>query len=139
MKRYVIMGSVAALVLVSVSVFALQSKSGQDTVARAGVAREVAPKAAGPSSGCGTDGSGCGSSAGCGGCGGLDANPREGKARLEKIEGYLVKYYTEKLGISDITIEIESFGCHEEATVKAEGKVIEKLTINGNSITKIES
>ena len=49
MKKYIVIGSVAVLVLVAVSVFALQGKSGQ-----VAVAEEVAPLAAATSSsGCG--------------------------------------------------------------------------------------
>jgi hypothetical protein len=147
MKKYIIMGSIAAFVLVSVSVFALQSKSGQDTVVQASVAQEVAPQpapAAGTSSGCGNAAGGCGSSsAGCGGaaggCGVSDVDPAASKERLDGIKLYLAKYYSEKLGLLGVTVEVESFGCHEEATVTADGKVIDRLSISGNSITKIES
>jgi hypothetical protein len=144
MKKYIILGSIAAFILVAVSVFALQGKVGQDTVAQAGVAQEVAPQAAGTSSGCGNAAGGCGSSsAGCGGaaggCGVTDTDPTASKERLDGIKLYLAKYYAEKLGMSDVSIEIESFGCHEEATVKQGGQVVDRLSISGNQITKIES
>jgi hypothetical protein len=142
MKKYIIIGSVAVFVLVAVSVFALQGKSGQ-----AAVAEEVAPLAASTSSsGCGASGSGgCGSSAsaGCGGasggCGGETLNPTEAKARTDQITAYLVDYYTNKRGLSDVAVKVESFGCHEEATVTQAGQVVEKLNISGSSITKLES
>ncbi len=144
MKKFIIMGSIAAFILVAVSVFALQGKGSQETVAQAGIAQEVAPKAGGTSSGCGNAAGGCGSSsAGCGGasggCGVTDTDPTASKERLDGIKLYLAKYYTEKLGLSDVSIEIESFGCHEEATVKQGGQVVDRLSISGTNITKIES
>ena len=45
MKKYLILGGVAALILVAVSVFALQGKDVQPAVSQQ-VAQEVAPKAA---------------------------------------------------------------------------------------------
>ena len=150
MKKYVILGSIAAFILVAVSVFALQGKGSPETatngtVTQAAVSNEVAPKQGdGVSSGCGNAAGGCGSSsAGCGGasggCGVTDADPTANKERLDGIKLYLAKYYTEKLGLSDVSIEIESFGCHEEATVKQDGQVVDRLSISGNNITKIES
>ena len=145
MKKYIILGSIAAFILVAVSVFALQGKGGQETVTQAAVSNEVAPKQGdGVSSGCGNAAGGCGSSsAGCGGasggCGVTDTDPTASKERLDGIKLYLAKYYTEKLGLSDVSIEIESFGCHEEATVKQDGQVVDRLSISGNNITKIES
>ena len=141
MKKYIIIGSVAVFVLVAVSVFALQGKSGQ-----AAVAEEVAPLAAATSSsGCGASGSGgCGSSAsaGCGGasggCGGEALNPDEAKARTDQITAYLQDYYTGK-GYESVQVKIDDFGCHQEATVSSDGKVVDRLSVSGNSITKIES
>ena len=112
---------------------------------QAAVSNEVAPKQGdGVTSGCGNAAGGCGSSsAGCGGasggCGVTDTDPTASKERLDGIKLYLAKYYTEKLGLSDVSIEIESFGCHEEATVKQGGQVVDRLSISGNNITKIES
>ena len=141
MKKFIIIGSVAVFVLVAVSVFALQGKSGQ-----AAVAEEVAPLAASTSSsGCGASGSGgCGSSAsaGCGGasggCGGEALNPDEAKARTGQITAYLQDYYTGK-GYKKVQVKIDDFGCHQEATVSSSGKVVDRLSVSGNSITKIES
>ncbi|MCJ7498759.1 hypothetical protein MUP29_00760 [bacterium] len=134
MKKYIIIGSVAVFVLVAVSVFALQGKSGQ-----AAVAEEVAPLAAATSSsGCGASGSGgCGSSA-SGGCGGEALNPDEAKARTDQITAYLQDYYTGK-GYEKVQVKIDDFGCHQEATVSSDGKVVDRLSVSGNSITKIES
>jgi hypothetical protein len=139
MRKYIIIGSVAVFILVAVSVFALQGKTTQTAASN-----EVAPLAASTSSsGCGASGSGCGSSAGCGGpsggCGGEALNPTEAKVRTDQITDYLVDYYTNKRGLSDVAVKVESFGCHEEATVTQAGQVVEKLSINGSRITKLES
>jgi hypothetical protein len=140
MRKYIIIGSVAVLVLVAVSVFALQGKNTQ-----AATAQEVAPLAASTSSsGCGASGSGCGSSAsaGCGGasggCGGEALNPDEAKARTDQITAYLQDYYTGKLGYEKVQVKIDDFGCHQEATVSSDGQVVDRLSVSGNSITKIE-
>jgi len=141
MKRYIIIGCAAAFVLLAVSVFALQDRSGQ-----AAVAREVAPlTAATATSGCGVGGSGCGSSAsaGCGGasggCGGEALDPTQAKARTDQITAYLTDYYTTKMGYESVQVRIDDFGCHQEATVTQAGRLVEKLSISGNRITKIES
>ncbi len=134
MKKYIIIGSVAVLVLVAVSVFALQGKSGQ-----AAVAEEVAPLVASTSSsGCGGGASGgCGGGA-SGGCGGEALSPDEAKARTGQITAYLQDYYTGK-GYEKVQVKIDDFGCHQEATVSSDGKVVDRLSVSGNSITKIES
>ena len=140
MRKYIIISMVAAFVLVAVSVFALQGRSGQTSVAE-----EVAPLAATTSnSGCGAGGSGCGSSAsaGCGGaaggCGGEALNPDEAKARTDQITAYLQDYYTSKLGYKSVQVKIDDFGCHQEATVSSSGQVVDRLSVSGNTITKIE-
>ena len=141
MRKYIIISTVAVFVLVAVSVFALQGKNEQ-----AAVAQEVAPLAATTSSsGCGAGGSGgCGSgvSAGCGGaaggCGGEALSPDEAKARTDQITAYLQDYYTGKLGYENVQVKIDDFGCHQEATVTQAGQLVEKLSISGSNITKIE-
>lgn len=140
MKKYIVIGSVAVLVLVAVSVFALQGKINQPVVAE-----EVAPLAAATSSsGCGAGDSGCGvsASAGCGGgasggCG-VSGSPEETKIRLDQITAYLTDFYTKKLGDTGITVSVEDFGCHQEATVTQAGQVVERLSISGSNITRIE-
>jgi len=139
MRKYIIIGSVAVFVLAAVSVFALQ---GRDT--RTATAQEVAPLAASTSSsGCGASG-GCGSgaSAGCGGasggCGGEALNPAEAKTRTDQITAYLTDYYTSKRGFESVQVRIDDFGCHQEATVSSAGQVVEKLSISGSRITKID-
>ncbi len=141
MRKYIIIGTVAAFVLVAVSVFALQGRSGQTAVAQ-----EVEPLAATTSnSGCGAAGSGgCGSgaSAGCGGaaggCGGEALNPDEAKARTDQITAYLQNYYTSKLGYKSVQVKIDDFGCHQEVTVSSSGQLVDRLSVSGNTITRIE-
>jgi hypothetical protein len=139
MKKYVIIGSVAVFTFIAVSVFALQGRSTQTPTAK-----EVAPlPAATASTGCGASGSGCGSSAGCGGasggCGGEVLNPAETKARTDQITAYLTDYYTTKMGYENIQVKVDDLGCHQEATVTSSGQIVEKLSISGNRITKIDS
>lgn len=141
MRKYVIIGSVVVLVLGAVTVFALQGKSGQPSA----VAREVAPlPASNGSSGCGAGGTDCASvaSGGCntssGGCGGEALNPDEAKRRNDQITAYLQDYYRTKLGYDAVQVTIDDYGCHQEATVTQAGQIIDKLSISGNRITKLE-
>lgn len=139
MKKYVIIGSVAAFALISVSVFALQGKAVSSQVPQEVQART----AAGSYSGCGASGADCGSTSGCGGasggCGGEAVNPTQAKARNDQITAYLQDYYQKKLGYDSVQVEIEDFGCHQEATVSQDGRVVDRLSISGGRITKIES
>lgn len=139
MRKYIIIGSIAIFILAAVSVFALQGKDTQTAAAN-----EVAPLTASASvSGCGLNRSGCGSSAGCGdtsgGCGTAGLNPTEAKARTEQIVAYLTDYYTTEMGYKTVKITIEDFGCHQEATVTQDGQLVDRLSISGTRITKIES
>jgi hypothetical protein len=139
MRKYIIIGSVAVFVLAAVTVFALHGRSTQTAAAN-----EVAPLAASASvSGCGASGSGCGSSAGCGsasgGCGGEALSPTEARIRTEQVTAYLTDYYVTKMGYEGVQITIEDFGCHQEATVTKAGQVVDRLSINGTRITKIDS
>ena len=137
MKRWLVIGSVAALVLVAGSVFALQGRNAQTPVAQ-----EVSARTAdGSYSGCGGS-AGCGSSAGCGGatggCGASATSAEENQERLGLITAYPTDYYGQKLGTSDVQVQIEDFACHQEATVSSGGQVVDKLSVSGNKITKIE-
>ena len=138
MRKYITIGSVAVFVLVAVSVFALQGKSVPSQVAQ-----EVQPNAASTSySGCGANGSCCGSTAGCGGesggCGGEAVEPSEAKARADQIVAYLQDYYTSKMGYESVQVKVDDFGCHQEATVSSGSEVVDRLSISGTRITRIE-
>jgi hypothetical protein len=131
MKKWIIIGSAAVAVLLAVSVYALQGvvTASDQTPLKSGEFRT-------------TDCTGCVTSSGCGqasgGCGRTAASPEQNSTRLERIEAYLVDYYTNGQGLNDITVEVESFGCHEEATVKQAGKIIARFSISGRSISPIE-
>jgi hypothetical protein len=129
MKKWIVVGSAVAVLLIGVSVYALQSGDAIPVQVQ-----EATSSRRADCSGCVTS-SGCGSAAG--GCG-ASVSPERNQLRLEQIKAYLVSYYTKERGLTDVTVEVESFGCHEEATVKQGGKVVERLSINGGSITKIE-
>jgi hypothetical protein len=135
MKRTYILGGVTLLLLIGTAVFALQQKTVEEPVI---ATNEVAPKAvAATGSACG---SGCGQSSGCGGaaggCSGEELDPAASAQKIEGIKTYLYSYY-EKKGIPGVSIEVDDQGCHQEATVTAGGKVIERLSIQGTRITPI--
>ena len=131
MKRWLIIGVAVAAVMLAVSVYALQGKiESSDSVSGVIPVSDTA--------GC----SGCTSLSGCvsasRGCGSSASSPEQVQSRLEQVEAHLVRYYTERLHLTDVTVEVKSFGCHEEATVKQAGRVVEKLAISGKTISRIE-
>lgn len=145
MRRWYITGGIMVALAAAVALFAVGQPDGS-SVAVAAVATEVAPQTAPQEgySGCG-NGSGCGQTAGVsgcdassGGCGG-PVDPAQSARRIDSIKGYLTDYYTNGRGLSEVSVKVEDFGCHQEATVLAGGRVVEKLSISGNSITRIES
>jgi hypothetical protein len=131
MKKWFIIGAAAAAVMLAVSVYALQGK----VTTRDPASLDSANLQKADCSGCVTS-SGCDSTSG--GCGRTASSPEQVQSRLEKIEAYMFEYYTKGQGLADITVEVESFGCHEEATVKQAGQIIGRFSINGGTISPIE-
>lgn len=132
---------IAGMAMVAVAGTAFALKSYVSTEADQ-VAQPVTPTAANQTvsgqsaSGCGS--SGCGSSAASGGCCGSGAPVSADAAakRLKSIEEYIQQAYAKQLGDPGITVEVKDFGCHQEASVLQKGKVIKRLSINGNRITE---
>ncbi|UCG38300.1 MAG: hypothetical protein JSV00_08915 [bacterium] len=144
MRKWVVIGIAAGALLMAVTVFALQVKNSTPVPAAASPqAQDASYSGCGAGAGCGAqsaDGAasgGCGASA-SGGCGSAASSPEAARERLEKIQAYLTDYYTKKLGGSDIKVQVQDYGCHQEATVLKGAQVVDRLSISGNSITRIE-
>jgi hypothetical protein len=142
MKKWFALISITFLILAAATVLAVQNFN------EVTVYNEVAPKSAavstdgysgcGGASGCGAGGSTACGSAGSSGCG-APVDPEVAKQRVKSIQGYLFAYFSETLNDQSITVEVEDFGCHQEASILQDGKVIKRLSISGNSISEIRS
>jgi hypothetical protein len=73
------------------------------------------------------------------GCGGSCCSPgaSQDAGLTERIRAYLYDYYSNELGDTSIKVDVQNLGCHHEASVTLEGKIIKRLSINGGSITDI--
>ncbi len=94
----------------------------------------------GPSSG-GCSSGGCASSAGrssgCGGAGG-GCGTSQGPVDVEALKLQVSEAYGKYSGQSGFNVEIQDFGCHQEATIRRQGKVLERISISGNRMSLIE-
>jgi hypothetical protein len=141
MRKWFVLGGIALVIVVAASAFAVQQFAKVDQVTQVEEVQPL-PKTA-SYSGCGSgdcsagDGnfSSCGGTSG--GCGGPALSPEETKVRNEQIENYIFSYYSEKLGDQDITVQVQDYGCHQEATVAKGDQVIKRLSISGNNISEI--
>lgn len=81
---------------------------------------------------------GCGSVAGAsGGCGGPDPNSVEARQRAESVRSFIYSYYAKKFNDPNLVVQINDYGCHMEADVLQNGKIVKRLSISGNSVTEI--
>jgi hypothetical protein len=140
MKKWFVLGGIVLVIVVAASAFAVQQFVRTDQVA-AVEEIQAQPRNA-SSSGCGSSGAPCGSGefsscANGGGCGGPALSPEATKVRNEQIENYVFSYYSEKLGDQEITVKVQDYGCHQEATVAKGDKIIKRLSVSGNNISEI--
>ena len=77
-----------------------------------------------------SSGGGCGSGGSGGDCCGTPQSDEESKATASA-------YYLEKTGDSDFEVIIENFGCHSEAQIIKDGKVVMELRIQSGVATEI--
>ena len=56
---------------------------------------------------------------------------------LKAIESYLYRLYADRLQDPQITVEVQDLGCHMEALIKKDEKIVKRLSINGNTITEL--
>lgn len=140
MKKWFVLGGVLLVIVVAASAFAVQQFVRIDQVS-AVEEIQAQPRNA-SSSGCGSSGAPCGSGefsscASGGGCGGQALSPEQSSVRNDQIKSYIYSYYSQKLGDQDIVVQVQDYGCHQEATVAKGDKVIKRLSISGNNISEI--
>ncbi len=102
-------------------------------------AQQLKQGAQGPSSGgCPSGGcaSGAGRSGGCGGSGGCGTS--QGPVDVEALKLQVSEAYSKYSGQSGFDVEIQDFGCHQEATITRQGKRLERISISGNRMSLIE-
>jgi|GEM_PF-1941282 len=56
---------------------------------------------------------------------------------LEAVQSYLYRIYAGRLQDPQITVQVKDLGCHMEALIKKDGKIVKRLSISGNTITEI--
>jgi hypothetical protein len=140
MKKWSFLIGIAMVVAIAGSAFALRINSDDKTLPVTAQTETVAVNSQGEPtsqaaaySGCGSGG--CGSSAG--GSGGCGSGAAPTQAQIERIRSYLYDFYAKNLGDPSIEVDVQNLGCHQEATVTQAGKVIKRLSINGDRITDI--
>jgi hypothetical protein len=63
---------------------------------------------------------------------GQSSSPAQEAQRLASV------YYTQVYGDRDFTVEVEDFGCHQEATILKNGKFVKLLSISNGDVREVE-
>jgi hypothetical protein len=133
MKKVMILTMVLTAVAVAGTSFALFQ--GESAEVREEVSENLRPRGEIQSAeASGADGGGVRPSCSC--CGGPAAGSAASGEQAEKIKVYLKDYYTKALG-SGIVVEVKDLGCHHEAEIRQNDRVIKRLSINGGAVTDI--
>lgn len=141
MRKWFVLGGILLVIVVAASAFAVQQFVRTDAVAAVEEIQAQPQNAS--SSGCGSSGSPCGSggssscAGGSGGCGGQAISPEVNSVRNDQIKSYIYNYYSQKLGDQEITVKVQDYGCHQEATVAKGDKIIKRLSVSGNNISEL--
>ena len=90
----------------------------------------------GCASAAGTTGATAASKGGCGPGGGCGSN--NGPVDIKKLKVQVSEAYGEYSGQSGFDVEIQDFGCHQEAAITRGGKVLNRISISGNRMSLIE-
>lgn len=76
-------------------------------------------------------------SGGCGGCG-KQATAEGGQGSgLKAAEDLAARYYSETYGDKDFTVNVQDFGCHQEAYILKDGQPVKKLSISGGNVYEV--
>lgn len=77
---------------------------------------------------------------GCSGCGrpGADAQVTGQQVTdLKAIEDLAAKYYSETYGDTDFKVQVQDFGCHQEAYIIKDGQPVKRLSISGGNVYEV--
>ncbi len=81
---------------------------------------------------CGSQSSRCGSSSSGGGCCGGSSAATD----IEELRTQLQAYYAKSFD-GEITVEVKDLGCHQEAEIRQDNRVIKRISISGREITEL--
>ena len=142
MKKVFIFGGFLVALTFAGSAFALFASGGGESVptplsltalvpevVEEGAEVAVATKS---SRGCGSKAS-CGSSSSAGGCCGGGSSAA---TDIEQLRTQLQAYYAKSID-GEITVEVKDLGCHQEAEIKQNNRVIKRISISGREITEL--
>ena len=147
MKKTLITAVLTSLIAISGTAIAIKvvqadNRPASERVAQSDQAGQNQDTVQGRRGGCGS--AGC--SSGAGGCGGgnggcngggsgsdIQANPET----INAIKQAVSDYYTQRFRDTDYSVEIQDFGCHQEAYVIKDGNKIMTFSVSGNSITEV--
>lgn len=104
----------------------------------------VASAQQGPAGGCTSVGGGCNvrgqasqSSGGCG-VGGCSSSASGAPIDIKAMESKVSEAYAKYTGTSGFFVEIKDLGCHQEATITKDGKVLNVVSISGDRMSLIQ-
>lgn len=81
---------------------------------------------------CGSQASRCGSASSAGGCCGGSSAATD----IEQLRTQLQAYYAKSID-GEITVDVKDLGCHQEADIKQDNRVIKRISISGREITEL--
>ena len=143
MKKVFIFGSLVLVFAVAGSAFALLGGGGErvDPGVSAAVfepesvagGQEVAVATESPRK-CGSQASRsrCGSSGSGGGCCGGSSAATD----IDLLRTQLQAYYSKSID-GEITVDVKDLGCHQEAEIRQDNRVIKRISISGREITEL--
>jgi hypothetical protein len=53
------------------------------------------------------------------------------------MRSFIYAYYAKKFNDPNLVVQINDYGCHMEADVLQNGKIVKRLSISGNSVSEI--
>ena len=142
MKKVLVFGGLVVALTVAGSAFAILggggSESGPAVAATAAISpvnveevRETAVATEG-SRKCGSQASRCGSASSAGGCCGGSSAATD----IEQLRTQLQAYYSKSID-GEITVDVKDLGCHQEAEIRQDNRVIKRISISGREITEL--
>ena len=142
MKKVFVFGGLIVVLAVAGSAFALLGGGGGESGPAVAATTALTPESVGEgqetavatksSRGCGSQASRCGSSSSAGGCCGGSSAATD----IEELRTQLQAYYAKSID-GEITVDVKDLGCHQEAEIRQDNRVIKRISISGREITEL--
>jgi len=75
----------------------------------------------------------------CGGAGEASGSASSGtqsaQADFKQLEEAAIDWYAKNFGDKDVTAEVQDFGCHQQITIKKDGKAVKELSYQGGQFS----